>query len=158
LIAGKAKGMINMDSTDKQAILLGELNEPTEDLIKYCVGHEAYNLMQLLDQWLHDRYDIKSELRFWDSWQRGYWHKKVWLFDIIFQENGLLITLTITDKKVDQMQAIQPELQPRLQTIWQNRQKFGPSSWPMEFALTAQQDINDLLKILAVKQVPKPFG
>ena len=146
---------MNEGYTNKKELLLDKLNEPTEEMIKFCIGDRAYQLMNELEKILTERYDLKSELRFWDNWQLGYWHKKAWLFDIIFRENGLTITLTITDKKVSQMEIVQPELQPRLQKIWMNRKKFGPSSWPMTFEVETEADVNDLIKILTVKQSPK---
>ena len=81
--------------------------------------------------------------------------KKTWLCDAIFIENGFCITLTITDKRVPYIEAMQHELQPRLQDIWKNRQKFGPSSWPMTFDVKTEEDIHDLIKILAAKLPPK---
>jgi hypothetical protein len=53
------------------------------------------------------------------------------------------------------MEAIQHELQLGLQEIWKNRQKFGPSSWPMTFDVRTEEDVRDLMKILAVKLPPK---
>jgi len=140
---------------NKTAVLLDKLNEPTEDMIKFCIGDAAYEWINQLEKKLTDRYDINCELRFWDCWQRGYWHKKAWLFDILFQEDGLKITLTITDKRVSFMEEIKHELQPRLQELWANRKKFGPSSWPMEFTIESEQDIDDLMIILAAKLPPK---
>ena len=144
-----------MKKTDKKEILLDKLNEPTEDMIKFCVGDDAFELNHLLDTKFKELYDLNCKLRFWDSWQRGYWHKKVWLFDVIFKEGYLFLTLTITDKKVEKMCGIQHELQPKLQEIWANRKKYGPSSWPIEFKLENEKDIDDLIRILLVKQSVK---
>ena len=136
-------------------ILLDKLNKPTEEMIQRCMGKATYGLLLNLEGMLGAAYDLKQELRFWDSWQRGYWHKKTWLCDAIFAENGFRITLTITDKRVPHMEAIQQELQSKLQDIWKNRQKFGPSSWPMTFDVETEEDIYDLMKILAAKLPPK---
>jgi hypothetical protein len=146
---------VSKEHLSKKEVLLDKLNEPTVELIKFCIGNQAYAWMGQLEEMLSERYDVKSELRFWDSWQKGYWHKKTWLFDIIFQEDGLEITLTITDKRVPHMEEIQHELQPRLQEVWKNRKKFGPSSWPMTFDVENEQDLTDLMKVLAVKLPPK---
>ena len=135
--------------------LLDKSNEPTDDMIKGCLGDAAYGLLQDIEGRFDAAYDLKQELRFWDSWQRGYWHKKTWLCDAIFAENGFSITLTLTDKRVPHLEAIQRELQPRLQEIWKNRKKFGPSSWPMTFEVKTSEDVNDLMKILAAKLPPK---
>ena len=132
-------------------ILLDKSNKPTEGMIESCIGDTAYELLLKIERRLGKLYDLKQELRFWDSWQRGYWHKKAWLCDAIFAENGFSITLTITDKRVTHMEAIQHALQARLQEIWKNRQKFGPSSWPMTFDIKTEEDIDDLIKILAAK-------
>ena len=148
-----------MAKMDIKELLQDKLNEPTEDMIKFCVGDTAYELMTQLEVLLNERYDIKQELRFWDSWQKGFWHKKVWLFDIIYKENGLTITMTITDKRVSHMEEIQLSLQPSLQKIWKNRKKFGPSSWPLTFEIETKEDINDLIKMLAAKTPPqKPIN
>ena len=136
-------------------ILLDKSNKPTEEMIEYCIGSVAYGLLLALEDMIGTLYDLKQELRFWDSWQRGYWHKKTWLCDAIFAENGFSITLTITDKRVPHMEAMQHELQPRLQDIWKSRQKFGPSSWPMTFDVKTEEDVHDLIKILAAKLPPK---
>ena len=136
-------------------ILLDKSNKPTDDMIKNCLGNAAYGLLMDIESALGKAYDLKQELRFWDSWQRGYWHKKVWLCDAIFAESGFSITLTITDKRVPHLEAIQHELQPRLQELWKNRKKFGPSSWPMTFDVKTAEDANDLMKILAAKLPPK---
>lgn len=144
-----------MESISKKAILLDKLNQPTAASIKFCIGDEAYERLLQLEKILGERYDLKRELRFWDSWQLGYWHKKAWLCDLIFQENGLLITMTFTDKRVPYMEAIKHELQPRLQEIWKNRKKFGPSSWPITFDLETEQDLCNLIKMLTAKLPPK---
>ena len=139
-------------------IMLDKSNKPTDDMIKGCIGNDAYELLLDLERRLGELYDLKQELRFWDSWQRGYWHKKTWLCDAIFAESGFSITLTITDKRIPHMEAMQHELQPRLQEIWKNRQKFGPSSWPMTFDVKIEKDIDDLIKILAAKLPSKKIG
>ena len=144
-----------METINKQEILLDKLNEPTEEMIEFCIGSDATELNNLLDAKLNELYDLNCKLRFWDSWQRGYWHKKVWLFDVIFKEDYLFLTLTITDKKVEKMCEIQHELQPKLQAIWASRKKYGPSSWPIEFKLENEKDIDDLIRILSVKQLAK---
>ena len=136
-------------------ILLDKSKEPTEEVIKSCIGNAAYELLLKIERKLDTLYDLKQELRFWDSWQRGYWHKKTWLCDAVFAENGFSVTLTITDKRVPYLEAIQHELQPRLQEVWKNRQKFGPSSWPMTFDIKTEEDVCDLMKILAAKLPPK---
>jgi hypothetical protein len=132
-------------------ILLDRSNKPTEEIIKCCVGDAAYGLLLVLESMLDTLYDLKRELRFWDSWQRGYWHKKTWLCDAVFAENGFSVTLTITDKRVAYMDAMQHELQPRLQDIWKNRQKYGLSSYPMTFIVNTEKDVYDLIKILVAK-------
>ena len=132
-------------------ILLDKTKEPTVEIIKDCIGNSAYELLLDIERKLDALYDLKSELRFWDSWQRGYWHKKAWLCDAVFAENGFTITLTITDKRVPHMEAILHELQPKLQEVWKNRKKFGPSSWPMTFDIEVEEDVQDLMKILAAK-------
>jgi len=144
-----------MKPINRQEILLDKLNEPTEDMIKFCIGNRAHNLIFQLEKRLNELYDLKHKLRFWDSWQRGYWHKKIWLFDIIFKEGSLFLTMTITDKKINEMEEAQHELQPKLQEIWKERKKYGPSSWPVDFELVTEQDIEDLIRILRIKQPPK---
>ena len=136
-------------------VLLDKSKEPTDEIIKGCIGDTAYALLLDIERRLDTLYDLKQAFRFWDSWQRGYWHKKTWLCDAVFAENGFNITLTITDKRIPHLEAIQHELQPRLQEIWQNRQKFGPSSWPMIFDVKTKEDVHDLMKILAAKLPPK---
>jgi len=147
-----------MKSINKQEILLDKLNEPTEDMIKFCIGNKAHDLMIQLEKKLNEVYDLNHNLRFWDNWQRGYWHKKVWLLDLIFREDSLFLTMTITDKKVNKMEEIQHKLQPKLQEIWKNRKKYGPSSWPIEFEVVTERDIEDLILILGVKQPMKKIN
>ena len=124
-------------------------------MVKLCIGEVSSGLIETLEEELSKQYDLNSKMRFWDSWQKGYWHKKAWLFDTIFKEDGITITLTITDKKVSEMEDVQHNLQLRLQELWKNRKKFGPSSWPMTFDLESEEDVVDLMKIVAVKQAPK---
>lgn len=136
---------------NKAEVLSDKQNEPTEESIKMFIGEDACERLSKIEEMLNNRYDVKRELRFWDSWQFGYWHKKKWLFDIIFKKNGLIVTMTITDKKVSEMERLQAELQPEIQEIWKKRKKFGPSSWPLLFEVKTEADISDLMKIVAIR-------
>jgi hypothetical protein len=60
-----------MEHISKKELLLDKLNQPTEEIIKFCIGDIAYELMLQLEEMLGERYDLKRELRFWDSWQFG---------------------------------------------------------------------------------------
>ncbi|MGM0328623.1 hypothetical protein IGI79_000422 [Enterococcus sp. AZ084] len=63
----------------------------------------------------------------------------------------MIVTMTITDKKVSELERLQAELQPEIQENWKKRKKFGPSSWPLLFELKTEADINDLMKIVAIR-------
>ncbi|OBS61658.1 hypothetical protein AX758_12705 [Enterococcus mundtii] len=61
---------------NKAEVLSDKQNEPTEESIKMFTGEDAYGRLPKIEEILNNRYEVKRELRFWDSWQFGYWHKK----------------------------------------------------------------------------------
>ncbi len=133
--------------------------KPTEQQIQEFIGPAGVQRLEKFEVSLDQHYALKRELRFpfgkQDGWGYRYAHKKSLLCYVFFEEGGIACTLSINDKGAPKVEAMLDQLQPHIQALWQNRYPCGKQGGWLHPKIKTDEDLNDILALLAIKVSPK---
>jgi hypothetical protein len=131
--------------------------QPTLEEIHETIGSNGVKLLEELEGFLTNHYDLLSEVRFPFGnnygWGMKYSHKSKHLCYIFFEKGAFTVTIQLGKKELPALQEKLPALSPKTNEIWENRYPCGDGGW-IHYRVLIQLDLQDIKELITVKIKP----
>jgi hypothetical protein len=127
------------------------------------MGNDPWQRLMLFENLLREKYALNREIKFPFGnnygWSFRYTHNKTLLLYVFFEENGFCCTISISGKGAVEVEAMLKELNPKLQTMWENRYPCGYhgehyGGW-IHYSIENDDELLDIIRLIGVKVKPK---
>ncbi|WP_343208317.1 DUF3788 domain-containing protein [Anaerolentibacter hominis] len=139
--------------------MLDKQSVPTTDQIAGYIGADGVRNLQILENQLTARYDLRRELRFpfgnSYGWGYKYSHKSKHLFYLFFEKEAITAMMQLGDHHVPEVEDLLPSLSPEIQALWADRYPCGTNGGWIKPRILTEADLEDILKLVEVKQKPQ---
>ena len=138
-------------------------HQPAEDFIQSYMGDDSWQRLMRFENLLREKYVLNREIKFPFGnnygWSFRYTHNKTLLLYVFFEENGFCCTISIGGKGAVEVEAMFKELNPKLQTMWENRYPCGYhgeyyGGW-IHYSVETDDELLDMIRLVGVKVKPK---
>jgi len=134
-------------------------HQPQEEFIRVFMGDDAWSRLMRFEDMLKANYDLSREIKFPFGndygWSFRYTHKKSLLLYVFFEENGFCCTISINDKGAQEVESILSDLQPEIQTLWNNRYPCGDFGGWIHHSVETDNELPDLIRLIGIRVKPK---
>lgn len=133
--------------------MLNKSEQPSfSELLAYCGESGAY--WHELDQYMHEHYDLVSEIRFPYGkdygWRINYKHRKKYICDVHAEKDAFTVFLQLRCETIDK---IKNKLSEYALMIWEKRYPCGYGGW-IRYRVTKCEQLPEVYLILAAKVKP----
>lgn len=137
--------------------MLDKLKEPLITEIHEYIGENSFLLLNIFEETMKQRYDLKRDLRFPFGnnygWGYKYSHKTKHLCYVFFEKDAITIMLQIGGNLVQKLEKVLPECLPKTKSYWNNRYPCGEGGW-IHYRVLNSEELNDVIRLLTIKQKP----
>ena len=135
--------------------LTEKFHKPPEEFIRIFMGDDAWSRLMRFEDMLKTIFDLSREVKFpfgnEYGWSFRYVNKKSLLLYVFFEENGFCCTIYINDKGAQEVEAIVSDLQPEIQTVWNNRYPCGAFGGWIHYSVETDNELPDLIQLISIK-------
>ncbi|QUH30597.1 DUF3788 domain-containing protein [Vallitalea guaymasensis] len=137
--------------------LLDKNNQPTINQIYDTIGDNGITLLQELEQFLSNNYDIISELKFPFGnnygWGTKYSHKSKHLCYVFYEKEAFTVTIQIGKNELPKLLEKLPDMLPKTNDLWENRYPCGSGGW-IHYRVLNKTELNDIKELIKIKKRP----
>lgn len=137
--------------------MLNKLKEPSITEIHDVIGDNSILLLNIFEEIMKQRYDLKRDLKFPFGnnygWGYKYSHKTKHLCYVFFEKDAITIMLQIGGDLVHKLEKVLLECLPKTKSYWDNRYPCGEGGW-IHYRVLNGEELNDVIRLLALKQKP----
>ena len=137
--------------------MLNKLKEPSIKEIYEVIGDNSILLLNIFEEIMKQRYDLKRDLKFPFGnnygWGYKYSHKTKHLCYVFFEKDAITIMLQISGDLVQKLEKVLLECLPKTKRYWNNRYPCGEGGW-IHYRVLNGEELNDVIRLLALKQKP----
>ena len=138
--------------------LLDPDDAPDETAIACHLGPDGFARLLALEGRLAAAYALTRQLRFpygrRYGWAYKYSHRSAHLCDVFFERGAFTVTLQFGDKLAGGVTEALPSLTDRTRELWANRYPCGDRGGWIHDRITADEDLDDVMKLLAIRKKP----